>query len=64
MSAARKELWGQSHQARASKRALMDSVKRWRLNDGAAKKLRHAGVDHVIDSVAAPPALIDTLQQD
>ena len=56
--------WSQSHQARASKRALMDSVKRWRLNDVAAKKLRDAGVDHVIDSVAAPPALIDTLQQD
>ena len=64
MGAARNELWGQSHQARASKRALMDSVKRWRLNDVAAKKLRDAGVDHVIDSVAAPPALIDTLQQD
>ena len=63
MSAARKELWGQSHQARASKRALIDSVKR-RLSDAAAKKLRDAGADHVIDSVTAPPALIDTLQQD
>ena len=64
MSAARKELRGQSHQARASKRALMDSVKRRRLNDATAKKLRNAGADNVIDRVAAPPALIDTLQQD
>ena len=64
MSTARKELWGQSHQARASKPALMDPVKRRRLNDMAAKKLRDAGAEHVIDSVAAPPALIDTLQQD
>ena len=64
MSAAGKELWGQSHQARASKRALMDSENRWRLSDPAAKKLRDAGADHVIDSVAAPPTLIYTLQQD
>ena len=44
--------------------AALPEVKRRRLNDEAAKKLRDAGADHVIDSVAALPALINTLQQD
>ena len=34
-----------------------------RLNDAAARKLRDAGADHVIDSVATVPALIERLQQ-
>ena len=36
--------------------------KRTQLNDDAAKKLRDAGADHVIDSVLALPDLIETLK--
>ena len=32
------------------------------MNDDAAKKLRDAGADHVIDSVLALPDLIETLK--
>jgi phosphonoacetaldehyde hydrolase len=42
--------------------ALPEAERNW-LNDAAARKLRDAGADHVIDSVAAVPALIDRLQQ-
>ena len=43
--------------------AALPEAERNRLNDAAARKLRDAGADHVIDSVAAVPALIDRLQQ-
>ena len=41
----------------------LPGAERRRLNDAAVKKLRDAGLDHVIDSVAALLVLIDTLHQ-
>ena len=43
--------------------AALPKAERDQLNDAAARKLRDAGADHVIDSVAAVPVLIDGLQQ-
>ncbi len=42
--------------------AALPKAERNRLNDAATRKLRNAGADHVINSVAAVPALIDRLQ--
>ena len=40
----------------------LSEVERGQLNDAAARKLRDAGADHVIDSVADLPDLIKTLR--
>ena len=42
--------------------AALPEAERDRLNDAAARKLRDAGADHVIDSVADLPDLIKTLR--